>query len=222
MFQSFLEVRHASSRTRALMKKKFNFEKGINDIVYIQSIFCIDFLLEVTYPSDYLYAKDRFMLDYIKQSFSRRLTVYLQLNNPSSQDLQILRGKCKSAQMNFHFAKPALCKQYFEEKIPGFGPIGNLMLGKVGLLSSDAEPELWRPVLASIKENPFLWVICAQFEGILLQPEALIDVCDNHPNIHQARSQLVSLLNSVPSRLVSTISHPSHNLCNVLSRRTAT
>ena len=175
-------------------------------------------ILEIEYPADYIYAKDRLMLASIATSFSKRLTVYLQLNNPSSSDLQQIRGFCSRIGINFHFAKPSLCRQFFKESMPNLEPMGTLLMGKVALMSTDSDPKNWSQVLLKIQENPFVWIIAGQYDGHLLTLEGLLDLTQECASKENFQGQLLSLLQSPAYSLLQTLERPGYHVAALLDQ----
>ena len=174
--------------------------------------------VEIEYPADYVYAKDRLMLESITNSFSKRLTVYLQLINPPTSELQIIRGFCKRLGMQFHFTKPSLCKKYIEEKMPGLMPMSAVMLGKAALLSTDSNPNEWKEVLAKLQASPYIWVIAAQYDGHLLTAEGVQDVANVCQSKENLQNQLLSLLQNPGHSLVQTLEHPGYQVAALLDQ----
>jgi ribosomal protein L10 len=167
---------------------------------------------EITYPSDYVYAKDRLMAQYVSESFSKRLTIYIQLINVSSQGLQEIRGFCRTIGFQFHFAKPAVCQTYLSQTRPDWMPLGQLMLGKMGLLSTDLDPKDWAAVLSKISENPCIWMIAGQFEGHLLTPEAISNLSKQAATKRDIQADLISVLQLQGSSLLQTLQQPAQRL----------
>lgn len=178
--------------------------------------------IEKQYPKDHIFANDRFMMNYVEASFSRRLTLYLQIMNPTAMQLANLRVQCKVRGLYFHFAKPEICRQHLLTKKPHLGPLAAIMVGKAGLISTDAEPAAVADLLALLKDDPNFWLIAAQFEDVLFSPEGIIELATKSLSKQAYQAQLLSLLSSPATSLVGTINQPGLRLVTLIDAHSKT